>query len=325
MDLEPDVATFAEEGLELRDLVLPVVRRDMLLPLLDRLPPVGRRCRRSVRRRPSTMPTAWPPRRPSPRGRSSHGHARWTARFLSCHPTSAPAPDLRRRLPACVSQEGMARVWASRRRIACVSAESRCGSRATAYSSEVRASLQVGQQRLGLGSVARRGSGRPRRTSPLRRFVEGGEHPGGFPQARAHRGGRGVEPGLRQVLQGGRRVLADQPGRPGHRPPGRSSIAAPGRSPRPWHPSGPATAGPRGPGRGRLPVPLGQLLDLPRQRRDVRGREQRRRRSRRARRPPWHDARAASHSSSGGRSCCRSSMSSRRLSSVGFGNGRAFQ
>ena len=34
---------FAEEGLELRDLVLPVVRRDLILPLLDRLPPVGRR------------------------------------------------------------------------------------------------------------------------------------------------------------------------------------------------------------------------------------------------------------------------------------------
>ncbi len=35
--------------------------------------------------------------------------------------------------------------------------------------------------------------------------------------------------------------------------------------------------------------------------------------------------RAASHSASSGSSCCRSSMSSRRLSSVGFGNGRAFQ
>ncbi len=33
---------FAEEGLELRDLVLPVARRDLILPLLDRLPPVGR-------------------------------------------------------------------------------------------------------------------------------------------------------------------------------------------------------------------------------------------------------------------------------------------
>src|SRR5206468_12159648 len=50
---------------------------------------------------------------------------------------------------------------------------------------------------------------------PLRRFVEGGEHTGGFPQARLDRRGGGVELGLRQVLQGGRRVLADEPGNQG--------------------------------------------------------------------------------------------------------------
>ena len=163
-----------------------------------------------------------------------------------------------------------------RSRIACVSAESRCGSRATAYSSDVRASFRSASRVFGLGLVLAVDLGHRVERLPLRRFVEGGEHPGGFPQARLDRRGGGVELGLRQVFQGGRRVLADQPGHQGigrlGGPPSRRQGDLRVRG---THP------GQRQPDLadqvvGGSPMPLGQLLDLPRERRDVRGREQRR-------------------------------------------------
>ena len=199
-------------GLELGDLGLPGPRRDLFLPLLDRLP---------VRRAEV----------------SRFGRLGVVGVLGLLRRSGAGSPSSR--------------------------ASSRCASRASTYSSDVRASFSVLQQSLGLVGRSSSRSGRPRRTVSHLRRLSRARRPRPHAQAPAHRGGRGVEPGLGQMLQGGRRVLADQPGqqrvdRLGG-PPARGLGDLGVRDAQP----GQGLADLADQVVGGVPAPLGLLLDLP--------------------------------------------------------------